>query len=528
MTGRAAATLGTVALILGEGRGPAAAEGVHQLSLADAVRTAIANDAELYISREDAHVAAAGVSLARASFTARLFGEAYGVRDDRAPSATSFRALDSIAAATLGIAGRVATGLSYTVSGGLLRQERDDPFSTVYDAATTTTVRAEVVQPLRRGAFAAARRPIAVASLRRSRSGHELRARIEQTVGAVQVAYWNLVRARSERDARVSALELAREQVEESKRLQRLGTGSELDVVEAEAGVSRRRQELLRTEQDVVEADGRLFEAVGVRAGEGGWVAGRAIVPTDAPQIEPIAVDVEAQLALARSRRADVLAAQDGIAVEAAELEVTDDRRRAAIDLIAAAGTVGFAGALASTYATEGVNGAGLDPPYATGAAYDGGIARSLRNTAGRDLYLYLGLRFELPLGNHEAEVRHAIQHRALARARLARREALARVESEVRTTVARVAVGVQLVEAADRTVALSEQLLEGTRKRFRAGASTSFDVLRVSEELTRARVEAARARADYRMTLARLAAANGTLLEGLGITAESLGASPR
>lgn len=506
---------------------PAAAEAGHALSLADAVRAAIANDADLHVAREDARIAADGIALAHAAFTPRLVGEIYVTRTSQPPSATSFRAVDTIGAATIGLEGRLRTGLTYSVSGALLRQDRDDPFSTFYDRATTAAVRAEVVQPLWRGAFAAARRPIAVAARRRDLGAHELRAHLERTAGAVQLAYWNLVRARSERDARASALELAREQVGESRRLLQLGTGSDLDVVEAEAGVSRRRQELLRTEQDVVEADGRLFEAIGVRPGEAGWVAGRAIVPTDAPQIEPRAIDVDAQLALARARRADARAARERIAAETAGLAVTADRRRAALDLVAAAGTVGFAGALASSYATAGVDGGGLDPPYRTDPAYAGGLGAALGNTLGRDVHLYLGLRLEVPLGDHEAEVRHTIQGRAVARARLAQREALARIESEVRTAAARVAVGVQLVEAADQAVALAARLLEGTRKRFRAGAGTTFDVLRVSEELTRARVEAARARADYRGSLARLAVATGTLLDELGVSVASLGAPP-
>jgi outer membrane protein TolC len=526
--GCAATTLGIVALALGAGWKPAAAQAVHALSLAEAVRTAIASDADLYIAREAARDAADGIALARAVFLPRLLGEIYGTRNAQPPSATSFSAVDVIAAATFGIAGRIETGMTYNVSAGLLRQDRDDPTSTVYNAATTTTVHAEIVQPLRRGSFAAARQPIVVASLRRNRSDQELRARIERTVGAVQVAYWNLVRARSERDARTSALALARDQTEESRGLRRLGTGSDLDVVEAEAGVSRRQQELLQTEQDVVEADGRLFEAIGVRDGDPGWLASHALAPTDAAEIEPRPMDVDAQLALARTRRADVLAAHDLIAAETAELAVTDDQRRAALDLVAAAGTVGFAGALAATNATSGVNGGGLDPPYRTDPAYTGGIGTSLGNTLGRDLNLFLGLRFEMPLGNHEAEVRHSLQRRAVSRARLAERQTLARIESEVRTTVARLVVHVQLVEAADRTVELSDKLLEGTRKRFRSGASTTFDVLRVSEELTRARIEAARARADYRVSLTRLAAATGTLLEGFGITIESLGAPPR
>jgi outer membrane protein TolC len=517
--------LAAAALLLGVA-GPAAAQAVHELSLADAVRTAIASDAELYIAREDARDAADAIALARATFAPRLVGEVYGSRDQRPPSGTSFGGLDEIWAATLGVIGRIETGLTYKVSAGVLREDHSDPFSTVYGPGTTSTVRAELVQPLWRGGFAAARRPIVVASLRKNRSDNELRARVQRTVGAVQIAYWNLVRARSERDARASALAIAKEQREESRGLKRLGTGSDLDIVEAEAGVSRRHQELLQTAQDVVEADGRLYDAIGVRPGDAGWDASRALVPTDTAQTEPRTLEVGALLELARTRRADVLAARQLIAAEAAELEVNHDQRRAALDLVATAGTTGFGGTFQSTYATAGANGLGLDPPYQTDPAYDGGFSTSLKNTLGRDVNLFLGLRFEMALGNHEGEVRYAIQRRNVARARLAERETLARIESEVRTTVARLAVNVQLVEAADQTVKLSEKLLEGTRKRFRAGASTSFDVLRVSEELTRARVEAARARADYRVSLTRLAAATGTLLDGFGITVASLAAT--
>ncbi|HSS00134.1 MAG TPA: TolC family protein [Kofleriaceae bacterium] len=500
---------------------------MRELSLADAVQTAIASDAELYIAREEERTAADGVALARSTFAPKLTGEVWATRNDQPPTATSFAGVDSIGAATIGLAGRIQTGLTYNLSAGLARQTRDDPFSSVYTGAVTTTVHAELVQPLWRGAFAAARRPIVVATLRKNRSEQDLRARIERTVGDVEVAYWNLVRARSERDARTSAVQLAREQLDESRGLRRLGTGSDLDVIDAETGLSRRRQELLQTEQDVVEADGRLFAALGVRASDPGWTARGALVPTDAPQIERSLPEVDAQLALARTRRADALAAREQVAAERAQLSVTDDNRRAAIDLIAAAGTAGFAGTLAASYATAGVNGSGLTPPYLTDPAYDGGLGTSLKNTLGRDLNLFIGVRLEMALGDHEAEVRHTIQRRSVSRAQLEERATLARIESEVRTTVARLAVNAELVAATDHTVELSQKLLEGTRKRFRAGANTSFDVLRVSEELTRARIEAARARADYRVSLTRLAAATGTLLDRFGITTQSLGATP-
>src|SRR3954470_19094479 len=110
-----ALTVGVVPQAAAQG-GRTARQAGHGLSLADAVRTAIASDADLYIAREDARDAADGIALARAVFGTRLFGEVSGTRNDQPPTATSFAAVDTIEAASFGIAGRIETGLTYRIS----------------------------------------------------------------------------------------------------------------------------------------------------------------------------------------------------------------------------------------------------------------------------------------------------------------------------------------------------------------------------------------------------------------------------
>lgn len=492
------------------------------------MKQAIANDPQVYIAREDTRIADDNIDLARSVFRPKVFGELYGVRDDRPPTARTFAFRDEILAGEVGISGELPTGMTYVLTAGLMRQRVESPFVSVYDPGRTATANIELVQPLLRGGFGAARRPIVVASLRKNQSDLELRARLEVTVGNVEVAYWNLVRARTERDARKSALSIATEQVEESKRLRRAGTGSDLDITEAETGVSRRQQELLVSEQDIVDAEGQLLARLGARAGDKGWAAS-ALVPTDVPQLDTRQLDLASQLELARTRRAEVLAARARIAAEQSELAVRDDQRGLALDIVAQAGTTGFAGRFDTTsYATAGVNGGGFDPPYFNDPDYEGTTGSALKNLLGKDTRLYLGLRFEMLLGNDDAEVKHSIQQRTLAKSRLAERQTLVQVETEVRTTVAQVALGTKKVEASEKTVALAEKFLDGMRKRYRAGAATTFDVLRVSEELTRARVEAARVLADYRVTLTRLGLATGTLLESHAVSVKNLGASPK
>ena len=495
----------------------------RRLSINEAVGTALSHNGELQIARRDAAIATEEVELARSPYDPTLFGRAFASRDAVPGSATSFSYEDRQVGGDAGVSGKLKTGMEYSVSGSILTQKNEDPFGTVYDPAHTSALTISVTQPLLRGAWGSANATvIEAASLRMQQNQHLFRAQIERTVSSVEVAYWNLVRAHREREARDASLKLALEQLEESRRLVRLGANSQLDVTEAQTGVSRRRQELQSANEDVAEAEGILFDLLQVRPGEPGWKADDVLIPTDNPDVVAVSTSLEEHVALARKHRPDLLAARRLSAAEAAELDVTANRTRPALDLVARAGLLGFAGDLADTYATAGVNQmtGGLDPPYFSDRDLNGGLGTSLGNLVTGDHYgLYLGLRFELPLRNQAAEARHSIQTHQLAKARAAQRSLQARIENEVRTSLNRLKASAAIVAAADEAVALSERLLQGTRQRFRNDASTSFDVLRVLDELTRSKIEAARARARYQIALSRLAAANGTLLQRRRIT---------
>jgi len=499
----------------------------RDLSLADALSLALANNGTLLVTREDAAIAGEEVALARAPYTPTLFAEVYTAREDQPGGAARFPWVARERGASAGVSGRlIQTGLHYQITFDLASGTYEDPFSAVYSPVHTSFLGVSLRQPLLRGAFGSGNRKIvAVASLRREQSKELLRAELERIVSSVQVAYWNLVRAHRERDARAASLKLAGEQLEESKRLARLGARAQLDVIEAEAGVSRRRQELEAANEGVIEAEAILRGLMQVQAGASGWEADTVIVPTDPPELVEVNTSLEHHLALARKNRPDVVAARLRAEAEAAALEVEANLRRPVLDLVASAGLHGLAGTLADSYATAGVNDPmGMSPPYFTDPALQGGLGTSLGNLMSRDYYsVYLGLRFELPLGTDEARARHAIQRRELAKARAERRAVMAQVENEVRASLGRLQASAAIVAAADEAVVLTERLLEGTRKRFRNDAATSFDVLRVLDELTRLKIEAARARARYQVALSRLEEANGTLLDRLGITVESL-----
>jgi outer membrane protein len=499
----------------------AQADAGRSMSLAEALRIALQHNTELYVSQQDAAIANDELELARAAFTPRLLSEARLSSERQAGSATSFAWTDSSIQGSVGLVGRVPTGLAYSLRFGAVHQRDSNPFATVYSPANTTSLTLSVTQPLLRGAWAAARLPIEVADRRRAATDDQIRVRLEQVVGQIEVAYWTLALAHREREARKSSLELAQEQLADSARLARLGTISELDVVEAKAGVSRRRQELVRSERDLAVAESGLISLL--QEPDPG-AAIDAIVPVDTAEIVDVASSIDEHLEIARRSRPDLVAAAALVRAEDAALELAENELLPALDVVASFGVTGFSGTLQHNYLTAGVVNRTLDPPYIIADDVDGGAGRSLVNlTTGGQYAVSLGLRLELPIDHRGPRSRYDRQRHLLERARLLEHSLLTSVRNELKRSLELLHSDADEVKVADELVAHNEQLLIGMRKRFTLGGITSFDVLRVADELTRARIDAARTRANYRISLARLAAARGTLLQHHGIDVSAL-----
>lgn len=488
------------------------------LSFAQAVDAALAHNSDLAVARVDTALADDEVALASSVFAPRLIASAKLARDDQPGDAVNFAWTDTTARGSLALTGRIRSGLTYTLSADSLLDRFSSPFQTIYRPAYTTSLGLTLTQPLLRGGWRAANmQPIVVASLRAQLSQQQLRARLEQLVGDIAVAYWSLALSYKEREARASSLQLAKDQAAESARLIKLGNISELDVVEAQAGVGRAQQALLAVDQQLLDAEARLRALV---IGGPDWQPDETLRPADAPATDAVSPTLAEHLAIARRNRPDLAVAAGTLAVERAGLAVTADDRKPQLDLVLSATAIGFAGELQNTYATAGVADGTLTPAYAPDRDLEGGAARALGNLATAGNYaVSLGLRLELPLDHSAADARHARQRHAVTRAELAQRAVQVQIENDVRRSLGLVTSDARLARAAEDAVAVHQRLLAGMRKRFSAGTVTSFDVLRVSDALTQAEIDVARARTNYRISLARLAISEGTLLQQLNIS---------
>jgi outer membrane protein len=495
--------------------GTASAE-PRNLSFQDALQLAIEHNADLYVTRSDTDIAADDLNTASAIFDPHLVFNAHYGHERELGGPVRFAWTDSSVVGSAEIRGLTGIGTTYSVGVAENYDKYLSEFATIYAPAYTTSLNLVVTQPLLRNAGSATNHAaIVVSSLRRDLSEQQLRVKLETIIGEVETAYWTLALANNEVAARESSLKIAKEQISDSQRLVKIGTISDLDLVEAQAGVDREQQTLLQAKQQVIEAEGRLRILI---IGAPSWKPDDTLVATDDPAVANVSMSLDEHLALARKNRPDVLAAVAQVNAETAALGITSNDARPQLDLIVSGSLIGFAGQLDETSGvTDGSTGFTGDPKAM------GSFGTALGNLAAGDYTVSVGLRLDLPLSNDAAKARDQRQRHTLQRAQLAQQSVAQRLDNEVRTTVALLVSNEALQRSADATVKTNEKLLAGMRKRFAVGAVTSYDVLRVADELTRSQIGAARARVSYRISLARLAAADGTLLDKYKVTLASL-----
>ncbi len=494
------------------------AEGRRQLSFADALKVTLAHNGDVSVSQVETQIATDEVAIADSVYDPRLVIAARGSKDNELGTPARLAFTDRILTASIELDGRIATGATYSLGFSATNERYFSPLVTFFDPAYTTQLSLSVTQPLLRGGGRAANNlPIVVAGLRRDLSQQQLRVRLEQVVGDLEIAYWGLALAYKERDARQSSLKLAQDQLGESTRLVKLGSISDLDVVEARAGVGRTQQELFRAEEQITDAEGKLRQII---IGDPSWQPDEELVPTDDPTLEHVEYAIDTHLKLARENRPDVVAARAELQAERAAQGLTQNGLLPQLDMILTGGLIGFAGEIDPNSGTS----ASFSPGFMPDPNALGGAGQAFKNLASNGNYIVsLGLRLELPLVNSAARARNDRQAHATERAAVAQQALLLQLDNEVRNSLALLRQDEKLEKAADDAVVVDTQLLAGMRKRFASGAATSFDVLRVADQLARGQIEAARARVSYRIALARLALADGTLLQQHNISLASL-----
>lgn len=497
---------------VGEAPGPAELRiegGEIHLTIEEAVRVAIERNLGIRAQQYSRQRAVLGIQEAMGIYDFNLFA-GISTGEDQSPAASNLDGAEvtetSQTTAYLGGSQLLPTGGVASINFPNTEFETNSRFS-ILNPSYSSGLDLTFTQPLLRGfGRSATEYGIELARIGSDISREQFEARIIGIVQRVANAYWNLVAARYALVVAEESLSLARELHENNRVRVDVGTLAPLELVQSEAGIATRQEEIIRARGAIGDAEDLLFFFLNVDQGEA-W--SKSIVPDTEARIDAPPVDLDESIRTALSTRPELTTQQ----LQVRSLEVDQaflrQEQRPRLDLRAAYGLSGLGGDV--IFRDEDGNVIGTDP---------GGWDDALDQIAGWDFPGWsVGLELGIPIQNRTARARAAMADLALEEGKLVMSELELLITTEVRAAVRGIDTARQQLESADVSRRLAEKNLEAERKKYDNGLSTSFQILEVQEDLTSARNREVAALTGYRRALVGYHQAIGDLLESASIT---------
>jgi outer membrane protein TolC len=467
-----------------------------QLTLADAVERAVEHNPDLAIVKLDTEADAARVGESRGAFIP-VFSTQFARTRTVTPPTTALvgdAGLDERDwFSSTGVRQRVPWGAgTWSVSWDAARTTTNNPF-TSYDPYLASGLQLAYSQPLLRDRkIDESRAQYVIAKRNQTTSELKFRESAVQTVAAVKEAYWTLEAAIANVGVQQRSLELAQELARQNRIRVDSGQTPPLDLVQSEAEIATRRQNLIQAKTTAEDAEDALRRLIMDPADEGFWNA--HLDPTEPPpQVQP-APDVDAAVGKALSERSDLARARQDLDNATTTVELSRNQTLPDIRVEA-------------SYQGNGLSGhqlvrTGPFPGIVTGAQ-NSSFASAFGQAFGTDYPNWsLGVRVSYPLGRSYEEA-------SLARAQVERRQADERIASlrldaaeSVRRAGRQVRSTAERVDAARAGATLAEQRYNDEQRRYDVGLSTTFLVTQAQRDLLQAQVDLLQSTLDHQSAL--------------------------
>lgn len=467
-----------------------------RLSVDEAVNLAIDNNVDLKADRLDPQISDTRVAAAAGAFRPTVSSSVNSNNQLQPPASflipTATRT--DVVTTNAGLAQRLPWfGTSYSVSWSATHTDSNS-FLNSYNPILQSGLGLTLSQPLLRDfRIDGARQQLAVSRTNREIADTRLRESIVQTTAAVKTAYWNLVTARANVEARRSSLALAQELVRVNKAKVDVGTAPPLDLVSAQAEVASDQEQLIIAETAVKQTEDRLRLLILDPTRPETWST--AIETSDTPPIATPTLDVEGAVTRALAERSDLQRARKDIENADTGVKFAANQKLPDVRVNASYQASGLGGT--QVLRTGGFPGTIVGP----GAVTDFGSVIS--QLFGRDYPTWsVGLSVAYPIGQSTDEANSA-------RAGLERKQAderfkgsEARAIQQIRNAAYQVDMNSKRIETTRAARELAEQRLDAERKRLDVGMSTSFLVIQAQRDLSQARTSELNAVLAYDLAL--------------------------
>lgn len=362
-----------------------------------------------------------------------------------------------------------------------------------------SSLTAQVTQPLFRNFGRSVNRRFIVQNrIARDTSAWQFVRRVQDTVKAVEDAYWDLLYAQANLKSRLEALDRAKDLNRITKIKIDVGALAPIDIVQTEVTIAQREQDIILAEGAIGDAQDLLRRLLNVQ-NVSDWA--RPIVPTDQPSFEEQKVDAEEGIRRALESRVEVKQAIVDIESRKITLAYNNNQVRPRLDAV---GSYGLSG--------TGVNVA--DESYSD--AY-----KSIGKADNPSWSI--GLNFAMPIFNRTARANAAIARTDLELGRTNLAILKQNIALEVRAAGRRIDTAFRSIAAARKSRELAERNVDAEKKKFENGMTTSFQVSQIQNDLTTARSNELLAIASYRKAINAWHNTVGDILSYKKVTLEGL-----
>ncbi len=333
------------------------------------------------------------------------------------------------------------------------------------------------------------------------------------TVTQIKNIYWDLVNAYEQSQVNEQSLAFAQQSLDNAKKQLQLESIPAMDVMRAEAEVSRRDQDLTvaRTSLQLQEL---LMKNALTRSLDDPVLESVPVVPTDrldsgqAPEVTNRPVQELIQEAL--QNRPELTESDVDLLNRQISRKAANNALLPSLSLVAFYGGSGLAGPLNPVYNVPGVPNVSTVP-----TDFSGALANTFNNTAPD---YYIGFNLNIPIRNRVAKADQYRSELEYRQAELRREELRKQIRIEVRNAEYALEQTAARVQAAQKARDLAQRTFEITQKEQTLGAGSTFQTMTAQRDLALAELDLVTARTVYEKAKIEVDRATGATLEHNGI----------
>jgi outer membrane protein TolC len=314
---------------------------------------------------------------------------------------------------------------------------------------------------------------------------HIFRDRVLTVLATVEQTYWEVVFANENLKVAEAALKAAQELLASNRAKAKAGVMSIVDVLQAEAAVASRVEQILLAEKSIRDQEDQLRRLL--NPGEEDLRLEVRLTPRDAPVVALEPISLQETIDIAIEQRPEIVQAKKN--VESSVLN-TKFAKNQLLPTLSFQGTMGLAG---------------LGKDY---------VDSTNRNFSG-DFYNYgAGLVLSYPLGNRSAWSTFNRRQIEGKNAETSLASVRQQIIIGVKEAVRRVQTDFKRIETTRSARIMAEKQLQAEQERLKVGLSTTRFVLDFQRDLATAQGNELRAIVDYNKSLSNLARHKATTLD--------------